>query len=123
MKETARAQSNQEATRFVVRPYRRIPTRFVSYYMSGDFVGKGVVKNLSCTGMRLSADHAIKPGTYLTVRVMIEEERPPLEIERAIVRWVNEGECGMKISAISPTAAEQITKLVTTPAKIRRSNV
>lgn len=123
MKATAATQSNRETSRFVMRPYRRIPTRYLSYYMSGDYVGKGVVKNLSRTGMRLAADHAIKLGTFLTIRVMIEEGRPPLEIERVLVRWVSEGECGMKISAISPAAAQQIKKLVTEPAKARRGNV
>ena len=45
------ARATKPRTRFVLRPYRRIPTWYGSYYMSGSVIGKGVVKNLSRTGL------------------------------------------------------------------------
>lgn len=120
MKATSKSQAIQATARFVMRPYRRIPTWYMSYYMSGEYVGKGVVTNLSCTGMRVLGDHTMKPGTELTVRVTLEEDRPPIEIERVTVQWVNESEFGLKIVFMNPSAAKQITQLLVTQAGTRR---
>jgi hypothetical protein len=120
MKIPTSSQSAQKTRRFVMRPYRRIPTCCLSYYMSGDFVGKGVVTNLSCAGMRVHGEHAMKPGTDLAVRLTLEEGRPPLEIERVTVQWVNESEFGLKIVTINPTAAKRITHLLAAQARVGR---
>lgn len=120
MKATSKSQAIRTTARFVMRPYRRIPTWYMSYYMSGEYVGKGVVTNLSCAGMRVLGDHTMKPGTELTVRVTLEEDRPPIEIERVTVQWVNEFEFGLKFVFMNPSAAKQITQLLVTQAGTRR---
>jgi hypothetical protein len=120
MKAPSKSQANRSTTRFIMRPYRRIPTWYMSYYMSGEYVGKGVVTNLSCAGMRVLGDHTMKPGTELTVRIMLEEDRPPIEIQRVSVQWVNESEFGLKIVFMSPSAANQIAQLLVTQAGTRR---
>ena len=120
MKTSSRAQQKKTTSRFIMRPYRRIPTWYLSYYMSGDLVGKGVVTNLSCTGMRVLGDHAMRPGTDLTVRLIVEEDKPPLEIERVTVQWVKEAEFGLRIVRISPSAATRITHLLAFQARAHR---
>jgi hypothetical protein len=106
--------------KFILRPYRRISTWYSSYYMSGSTIGKGVVMNLSRTGMRVLGDHSLTPGTKLSVRITLEEQGPPLEIARASVRWVNQYEFGAKIDHLSPGAAHRITSLVSEQAKTYR---
>jgi len=98
--------------KFVLRPYRRIPTWFMLYYLSGNVVGKGIVTNLSCAGMRVLGDHALSPGTELAVRLTLEEDQPPIEITRATVRWVNEYDCGLQIESINPLAARRIAAVL-----------
>ena len=120
MKTSSNAQQKKTTSRFIMRPYRRIPTWYLSYYMSGDLVGKGVVTNLSCTGMRVLGDHAMRPGMDLTVRLTVEEDKPPLEIERVIVQWVKEAEFGLRIVRISPFAATRITHLLAFQARAHR---
>ena len=66
---------NAPRTRFVLRPYRRIPTWYSSYYMSGSVIGKGVVKNLSRTGLRVLGDHSLTPGTEVTIRLHARRDR------------------------------------------------
>ena len=120
MKTSSSAQQKKTTSRFIMRPYRRIPTWYLSYYMSGDLVGKGVVTNLSCAGMRVLGDHAMRPGMNLTVRLTVEEDKPPLEIERVIVQWVKEAEFGLRIVRISPSAATRITHLLAFQARAHR---
>ncbi len=113
---------NSQGRKFVLRPYRRIPTWYESYYMSGDRIGRGVVMNLSRTGLRVLGDHSITPGTDLAVRLTIEENGPPLEVSRASVRWVNEHEFGLQIESLTPMAARRIAKLVGEEIRSRRAN-
>ncbi|HZH49148.1 MAG TPA: PilZ domain-containing protein [Nitrospira sp.] len=107
--------------KFVLRPYRRIPTWYSSYYLSGNSIGKGVVMNLSRTGLRIQGDHFVKPGMELSVRVSVEEDSLPLEILRASVRWVNQYEFGLKIDQLTPMAVQRITALINEPVSTRRS--
>jgi len=107
--------------KFVLRPYRRIPTRYSSYYLSETAIGKGVVMNLSRTGMRILGDHSVKPGTELSVRVSVEKDHPPLEISRASVRWVNQNEFGLKIDHLTPGVSHRITCLIKQQAGARRN--
>ena len=60
MADAPKHSSKPKARRFVLRPYRRVPTQRVLYYLSGKCVGKGVVTNLSQSGMRVRGEHAIE---------------------------------------------------------------
>ena len=116
MKTSTSRKAKQGSSRFIMRPYRRIPTWYMSYYMGGDLIGKGVVTNLSCTGMRVLGDHAMQPATTLALRLTLEEGMPPLEIERVTIQWVREAEFGVRIVSIKPAAAKRIVRLLATQA-------
>jgi PilZ domain-containing protein len=104
--------SKPRATRFVLRPYRRIPTWLVLYYLSGEYVGKGVVTNLSQSGMRIQGDHAVEPGLDLALSIKFADDGPPIEIERATVRWVDGYDFGLDLVLVSPLAANYIARLL-----------
>ena len=106
-------------TKFVLRPYRRIPTRYRSYYMSGSVIGKGVVKNLSRTGLRVLGDHSLTPGTEVSVRLSIGETDPPLEISRASVRWADQYEFGLRIEHLTADTAHRLANLITADMRVR----
>lgn len=101
--------SKPRATRFVLRPYRRIPTWLVLYYLSGECVGKGIVTNLSRSGMRVQGDHAVEPGLDLALRVTFADDVPPVEINRATVRWVDGYDFGLDLVLVTPFASKHIT--------------
>ena len=107
------ARATKPRTRFVLRPYRRIPTWYGSYYMSGSVIGKGVVKNLSRTGLRVLGDHSLAPGTEVSIRLTIEGADAPLEIARASVRWANQYEFGLRIEHVTVHAANRLAGLIT----------
>jgi len=98
--------------RFVFRPYRRIPTWRVVYYLSVDCVGKGIVTNLSQLGMRVQGEHEVQPGLNLALRLTLADEGPAVEIERATVRWVDGYDFGLDFVHINPTAAKHIAHLL-----------
>ena len=104
--------SKPRDTRFVLRPYRRIPTWLILYYLSGECVGKGVVTNLSQSGMRVQGDHAVEPGCDLALRVTFADDGPPIEIERATVRWVDGYDFGLDLVLVSPLASKYIARLL-----------
>jgi hypothetical protein len=104
--------SKPKGTRFVLRPYRRIPTWRVLYYLSGECVGKGVVTNLSQLGMRVQGEHAVEPGLDLALRLTLADDGPTIEIERATVRWVEGYDFGLNLVRLSPLAAKHIAHLL-----------
>jgi len=104
--------SKPKGTRFVLRPYRRMPTWFVLYYLSGECVGKGVVTNLSQSGMRVQGDHGVELGLDLALRVIFVDDGPPIEIERATVRWMDVYDFGLDLVRVSPLAAKYIARLL-----------
>jgi PilZ domain len=104
--------SKPRGNRFVLRPYRRIPTWLILYYLSGECVGKGVVTNLSQSGMRVQGDHAVEPGFDLALRVTFAADGPPIEIERATVRWVDGYDFGLDLVLVSPLASKHIAHLL-----------
>ena len=110
-----------QPTRFVIRTYHRIPVRCLLYYMGGEFLGKGTVLNMSRNGMRVLGDHSLTPGTDVSVRLLVEEHGPPIEVSRASVRWVTQYEFGLKIDQLSQTAAHRIAGLVKAHASASRN--
>ena len=97
---------------FVLRPYRRIPTWLVLYYLTGKSVGKGIVTNLSQSGMRVQGDHTVEPGLDLGLRLTLADEGLTIEIERATVRWVNGYDFGLDLVRINPDAAMHIARVL-----------
>src|SRR4029077_4282719 len=104
--------SKPRATRFVLRPYRRIPTWLALYYLSGECVGKGVATNLSQSGMRIQGHHAVEPALNLPLRVTFADDDPPIEVERATVRWVDGYDFGLDFVQLTPLAAKYITDVL-----------
>jgi len=104
--------SKSRHARFVFRPYRRIPTWRIVYYLSEEFVGKGLVTNLSQSGMRVQGEHAVEPGLILSLRLTLADNSPTVEIERATVRWVDGYDFGLDFVRISPLSAKHIAHLL-----------
>ena len=45
--------------------------------LSGSVIGKGVVMNVSCTGLRVLGDHSLTPGTDVSIRVAVGRRSSP----------------------------------------------
>ncbi|HET7909569.1 MAG TPA: PilZ domain-containing protein [Nitrospira sp.] len=115
--------ANTRHPRFVLRPYRRVAAWYDSYYLSENVIGKGIVKNLSRMGLRMLGDHALLPGSHVCIRLMLNDGEPPLEISRAIVRWTDLCEFGLRIEQLTPHAAHRLANLIKADLTLRPQNV
>lgn len=113
--------SKPEGVRFVLRPYRRMPTQHVLYYLSGKCVGKGIVTNLSQSGMRIQGEHALEPGLDLALRLTLSIDGPTIEVERATVRWVDGYDFGLDFVHLGPVAAKHIRETLSQQIRALRS--
>jgi hypothetical protein len=82
-------------------------------------IGKGVVMNVSRTGLRVLGDHSLIPGTELAIRLTVGEADPPLEISRATVRWTDQYEFGLRIEQLSSHAAHRLAALINADLSLR----
>jgi len=86
---------------FRIRPYRHSPVQCAVTYNAGLFQGQGTVRNLSCTGWRLSGDLPIPPGETLSLTVTLPNEQH-IAVPEAVVRWSRGQECAVENVAIEP---------------------
>lgn len=114
MNEMTKPYYQKKVTQFILRPFRRIPTWCVVHYLGGEFIGKGIMTNLSQSGMRVQGDHTVTPGMQIAIRLIFAENGSSLQIERATVRWVNGYDFGLEFERIAPMASKHIAHVIST---------
>ncbi len=97
---------------FKLRTYQRVMSCGTGYYLSEDFLGKGIVWDMSSGGWRIQGDHQVRIGMTLTLRMELPDERVPLEIEQAVVQWVDGRDFGIYIKKIRRSAAIKLERLI-----------
>jgi PilZ domain len=65
-------------------------------FASPQFIGEGVLHNLSRTGCRVECDRSVRQGSYITIRLLLPSSIQALRIEVAAVRWTHERYFGME---------------------------
>ena len=86
---------------FVVRPYHRFPVHCAVTYNIGPFRGHGTIRNMSCTGCRLSGDLPMRPGVALSMTVTLPNQER-VEVPEAVVRWSRGDEFAVEMPPHSP---------------------
>ena len=82
----------------------RFPAKFRSSFSSVGMVGgEGRVADLSTRGCRIESSIDVQPGASLEVQIMTIEDKPPIQIQAAIVRWSREQQFGLEFEVITPT--------------------
>jgi len=97
---------------FTLRTYQRVMLCRSSYYLSEDFLGKGIVRDISAGGWRIQGDHHVKLGMRLTLRMEHPDDTIPLEIDEAVVQWVSGLDFGVRITKIRGSATRRLTRLI-----------
>ena len=72
----------------------------------------GTVLNLSAQGCALTSNHPPSNGTYLSLEIDLLNEREPVGIELAAVRWVSGHRCGVEFIRVSPDMQMQLKAFV-----------
>jgi hypothetical protein len=90
----------------------RVPVGYPASIQSDIGAGEGVLLDLSPSGCRMRSDIALNTGAYLTLRIAVEQEPPPLAVEVSVVRWCKDGHFGVEFLRYSQGDRERVTNLV-----------
>jgi hypothetical protein len=88
----------------------RYGTHWEMEYLSPKGAGKGILINLSREGWRIKSDQPVSRGTVLSLRVHFPDQPTPLDIDQAIVRWVDSTEFGVELLNLRPDAATRLSE-------------
>ncbi len=97
---------------FKFRTYQRVMICGTGYYLSEDFLGKGIVWDMSSEGWRIQGDHQVRIGMMLTLGIDLPDEKTPLEIEQAVVQWVSGQDFGVHIKKIRRSTAIKLERVI-----------
>jgi hypothetical protein len=67
---------------------------------------------MSLNGFRIEGQSGVSRNTLITVRVWLSDQERSIDIDQAVVRWVNEREFGVQIVALSNEADLRIANHV-----------
>lgn len=70
-------------------------------FASPQFIGEGVLHNLSRTGCRVECNRSIRQGSYITIRLLLPTSIHSLRIEVAAVRWAQGNYFGIEFLHLS----------------------
>ena len=85
------------------RQHPRFSVQFRSSFSSANIVsGEGNLSDLSIRGCRIYSIEKVKPGTALELRVMVSDDKPPIQIKQAVVRWYRDSSFGLEFVSLTP---------------------
>ena len=80
---------------------------------SGDLVeGRGTTIDVSNLGCAVASDTKVQVGIYLNLRLHLPDQRVPLKIELAVVRWAGEGKIGVEFIRVHPKELEHLHQVI-----------
>jgi hypothetical protein len=80
----------------------RFPVQFRSSFSSINIVsGIGILGDLSVRGCRVLSAVQVRPGTEVELRIEISDQEPPLQVNRAVVRWCRGGNFGLEFVSLT----------------------
>ena len=97
---------------YTIRQYWRVTTRCPVYYLGPGFLGKGATQNVSVQGGRIDGDHGVHAGMVLTLAVFVPDESKAVTMEKAVVRWAQDGAFGVRMLFMTPEDSTRLANLV-----------
>lgn len=99
-------------SRFAPRRVHRFPASFTVCFFTQDYVGKGMVTDLSLNGCAVVGNQAVKCGDTLTLHPPESGDAPLLAGSCAVVRWVLGHEFGAEIVQAQPNDQRRLREWV-----------
>ncbi len=96
------------------RKSSRLPIHCPIVFMGDHMVGKGTVTDLSISGCGVESTTLLRKGAQLALSVNMPDEKDPMDINLASVRWSLGGKFGLEFVRIGSRERARITKLVKT---------
>jgi hypothetical protein len=100
-----------EPTIMQTRHRLRLPLRCPVIFASDELVGEGTVLDLGVPGCAVESDIAPPPGEYVRLHVLMPDEKGPLEVGLAKVRWVKPQRFGVEFLSVSDAQQVRVGRL------------
>lgn len=91
----------------------RIPVECTVVYAGEAVVAEGRILNVSLSGCQLGEAHRkMKRGDSVHLRVFMPDQRTPLNVPLAVVRWVEKNRAGLEFIRSSREDQTRLTRFV-----------
>jgi hypothetical protein len=94
------------------RQYERIGVRFPVLFSNGQLVGKGTVTDVSVGDCAIESDAQLQQGDSLKLELFAKSGRPPIVVERAVIRSVRGGTLGVQFIKVADSEKSRLHRLV-----------
>jgi PilZ domain-containing protein len=108
---------------FQFRAHSRMPITCFVDYMGEGLIGTGVIQDFSVDGWHIKGfkSQPIKVGMSLALRVTLPSQRTPIEVETALVQWVNKREFGVHVVGMSPEVEDRVRHFIDSVVNLRHA--
>ena len=86
-----------------IRKARRVEVRCTLRFSSGEIEGEGTITNISTSGCRAESDINMAEGLDAQILIHLPDQSPPMNVERASVRWVSGDAFGLSFILFFPS--------------------
>jgi hypothetical protein len=92
----------------------------VSLSTTSAAAGEGTLLDLSIEGCRMECADQLSVNTYLSLRLLLTDEEPPVLVDLAAVRWVRGKDCGIQFLSIQPLQLHRLEQFLASPVDSER---
>ena len=82
------------------------------FFGEDDFEGEGTVLDLSTNGCQATSLIQVLVGMTLRLSLFLHDQKWPLRIDKAVVRWVNGETFGLEFTGIRPAQRERVRAII-----------
>ena len=82
------------------------------FFGEDDFEGEATVLDLSTNGCQASSLTQVQVGMVLRLSLFLDDQKWPLRIDEALVRWVNGEKFGLELTGIRPAQRERVRAII-----------
>ena len=86
------------------RMYRRVMGHYPGCYVTSSALRLSIVRNLSLNGFQVSGLSGLKRDSIVMLRLWLPGQATAIDIDQAVVRWVDGREFGAQIISLSNEA-------------------
>ena len=95
-----------------LRQYERIGVRFPVLFSSAQTTGKGVVTDVSVADCAMETTLPLKQGDVLKLELYAKSGRPPIVVEKSVIRSIRKGTVGLQFTEVSDADKARLNRLV-----------
>ena len=104
--------SNHEAAMAERRGRRLKLTCRLFFFGENDFEGEATILDLSTGGCQATSLSEVQVGTTLRLSLFLQDQKWPLRIDEALVRWVKGPTFGLEFTKIRPAQRERVRAII-----------